>query len=586
MPIPPCEFPHCLVDGECRLTGRARESDHLLCGTSVPWRLQWIKERRINARDLNTTVLLPKRSGPVPCAGCGKRKETISKHLPTLGPIVSNWLDRIGRRFFNITSWHPVKGNWSIVVTTSPLTQRKTNKYLGQRGTLPLCLRSLEEAGFTKDQIIVYGEPRSIVPTEYNHVIRKERMGLLANLRDGLANNIEQHNPDLLLIVEDDIIYQPELLYWLQQNPWPGTASLISLFKMQGFEGRNEKGRKEWMPAEMLLEEATIPNWRKVRKHGRPWGSGALVMLRPIAEHYLKYPGPGRGTPDLVLADWIHRVGGEYWQASPSRVQHLAPERSVDWPRSTWQSGANRNFTATEVSFEMPAYVKQKSEYENNPRNIPVYLISFNRHEWLKNMAKECERFSDNIIIVDNQSSWPPLLEWLQHCDYKVIYSPQNYGKKVVWEMNLPIDNFYVVSDPDLDISTVPAEVLTYLREGLLRYPDYASAGLSLSMEGVHRFFADRVKAGESKFWKETVDGKFYRAAIDTTFAMYRLGDKPSYGNRPALRAVPPYTAKHIPWYMDPANMTEEDKHYYTVGSTWGRGSYAHHVKRRVKCLR
>lgn len=583
MPIPPCEHPHCLVDGKCRLTGRGQEHELQLCQTSVPWRVQWIKEKRIAGRK-TVSIPLDKLAtvAPKPCAGCRERKKVVEKALPSIGPRVSSWLDWIGRMFFGITSWHPVDGKWSVVVTTSPLTQRKTNKYLGQRGTLPLCLRSLEEAGFTKEQITVYGEPRSIVPTGYNGVIRKERLGLLTNLTHGIAQSIKEQDPDIILVVEDDMIYQPDLLQWLRDNPWPASANLITLFKMSGYEGPDPVlGRKTWKAADTLLEEESIPNWRKVVHGGRPWGSGALVLPRPTAEHWLEHPS-GKGTPDLVLGSWIHRVGGEYWQASPSRVQHLAPEAAAMWPRSTWQSGANRNFRAAELSFELPVYVTAKMERENNPRNIPIYLISFNRYQWLRDMAKECERFSDNIIIVDNQSTWEPLVEWLHSCPYEVIHAPENYGKKVVWRLELPHDNYYVVSDPDLDLSGVPSDLLPLLQHGLYQHPDYHSCGLSLCIDDIPPDQRVRVLAGERRFWDQKIGRSFFHAAIDTTFAMYRLGDRPTYGGRKALRTAPPYTARHLPWYLTKDSMTEEDLFYYDKGCTWGGAAYAHFIKNRL----
>jgi hypothetical protein len=52
----------------------------------------------------------------------------------------------------------------------------------------------------------------------------------------------------------------------------------------------------------------------------------------------------------------------------------------------------------------------------------------------------------------------------------------------------------------------------------------------------------------------------FYKAPIDTTFAMYRPGLGHQNGN--SLRSAPPYTARHLPWYQDFANLSEEDEYY------------------------
>ena len=57
---------------------------------------------------------------------------------------------------------------------------------------------------------------------------------------------------------------------------------------------------------------------------------------------------------------------------------------------------------------------------------------------------------------------------------------------------------------------------------------------------------------------------------IDTTFAVYRKdGPQGHYG--PAIRANRPYTARHLPWYWDPANLDKEQKQYLEKCSSGGR---------------
>ena len=71
---------------------------------------------------------------------------------------------------------------------------------------------------------------------------------------------------------------------------------------------------------------------------------------------------------------------------------------------------------------------------------------------------------------------------------------------------------------------------------------------------------------------------KTYEAKIDTTFAMYRKSSKVLL-TEPALRTTRPYTLKHIDWYLDPENHTEEFKYY--LRSCKSFATWAHESKRK-----
>ena len=84
-------------------------------------------------------------------------------------------------------------------------------------------------------------------------------------------------------------------------------------------------------------------------------------------------------------------------------------------------------------------------------------------------------------IFVDNNSDYPPLLEYYKTTPYQIIRMPQNYGYKVVWEQNLleklGITGNYIVTDPDLDLTGIPDDFLSVLEEGLNRYPQFDKCG-------------------------------------------------------------------------------------------------------------
>ena len=64
-------------------------------------------------------------------------------------------------------------------------------------------------------------------------------------------------------------------------------------------------------------------------------------------------------------------------------------------------------------------------------------------------------------------------------------------------------------------------------------------------------------------------------SAIDTTFQLFSRKRIPTnFPNQNCIRCYNPYMAKHLDWYIDPYNMTNDQKYYdkkSTKVSHWGR---------------
>lgn len=173
--------------------------------------------------------------------------------------------------------------------------------------------------------------------------------------------------------------------------------------------------------------------------------------------------------------------------------------------------------------------------------------------------------FSHGIdpVFVDNNSDYPPLLEYYKTTPFKVIRMHQNYGYKVVWDQNilerLGITGNYIVTDPDLDLTGIPDDFLSILEEGLRRYPEYDKCGFSLEINDLPP--TDFCPANyEKQFWQHKLDDKYFKAPIDTTFALYKV----PYHSFNAIRTNRPYTAKHMPWYyFDFEDMPIDEQYYF-----------------------
>lgn len=198
---------------------------------------------------------------------------------------------------------------------------------------------------------------------------------------------------------------------------------------------------------------------------------------------------------------------------------------------------------------------------------IPCFLISYNRLTTLKSMidflAKEPRV---EIIIVDNRSTYPPLLEYLNETPHQVVRMSENFGYKVIWEQNLlqDVNSRYIISDSDLILNQIPDDWFDLLNKGLDLYPDVAKAGFSLDISNLP--CDSPVVHHESQFWRYRLDSRFFSASIDTTFALYRENIK--VHTYSAIRSDSPYTAIHQPWHITKENITQEEIFYFSSVKT------------------
>ena len=195
---------------------------------------------------------------------------------------------------------------------------------------------------------------------------------------------------------------------------------------------------------------------------------------------------------------------------------------------------------------------------------MKVLIINFNRLILPQNMANWLSSRGCEPIFIDNNSTYPPLIEYYNDCPYPVYLMGYNYGHKVIWETDIlnqiGIKGNYIVTDPDLDLTGIPDDFVEVLQEGLNRYPIYGKCGFSLEINDLPDIESNiSVRMWEDHFWIDPLDSQYFRAAIDTTFALYRT-NRFSFNS---LRTNRPYTARHVPWYYKQLSDLQEDEQYY-----------------------
>lgn len=204
---------------------------------------------------------------------------------------------------------------------------------------------------------------------------------------------------------------------------------------------------------------------------------------------------------------------------------------------------------------------------------MKAIIINFNRLELTKATAIWCASMGLEPIIIDNCSTYEPLLEWYAHCDFKVVRMDKNYGHKVIWTnwmfRELGIKDKYILTDPDLDLSGVPRDFLEVMEEGLKKYPKFERIGLSLEIDDLpNNDLGRQVYKHELRFWNKPLDELYFDAEVDTTFALQKIGMYSTYNS---LRINKPYTARHIPWYYDDIEKLSIDEQNYlkTAGASF-----------------
>jgi hypothetical protein len=173
------------------------------------------------------------------------------------------------------------------------------------------------------------------------------------------------------------------------------------------------------------------------------------------------------------------------------------------------------------------------------------------------------------VVLVDNDSAWPPMLDYLDETPHEVVRLETNAGHRAIWERDIRPDlrnaGPFVVTDPDvLPDPECPADTLRHLATLLDRYPRVAKVGLGLHIDDLPEDSARSwdVYDWEQQFWENEIAPAVFSAPVDTTFALYRPGAGPQI--EPALRVGAPYMARHLPWYYD-SDLPDPEDLFYTV---------------------
>lgn len=185
-----------------------------------------------------------------------------------------------------------------------------------------------------------------------------------------------------------------------------------------------------------------------------------------------------------------------------------------------------------------------------------IYINNRNYLTWTALTARHFSEQGHEVVLIDNASTYEPLVDWYATCGYVVCFLQSNLGHLAPWLAGIIDDSdHYAVTDPDLSYDGVPGDWEQVCLEGLRRGADI-KVGFSLDETRIPPSnpawvldeFCQYPSGNHPDRWGDHLKlGQYMRYPIDTTFAVYRPRLPFAVGG---WRICQPYTARHRPWHL------------------------------------
>lgn len=190
---------------------------------------------------------------------------------------------------------------------------------------------------------------------------------------------------------------------------------------------------------------------------------------------------------------------------------------------------------------------------------IPIVIIGWNNLYFVKRFIQQIRRFQLPIIVLDNNSTYQPLLTYYDDIkkelgeNITINLLPQNYGHSVYKKLQHLLPTVYVLSDPDLQLNTdMPLNFDEHLLNISNSYKAY-KVGLALDISDSDKFiegeYGKLVYKIEKNYYTKPIvhsDYELYAAPTDTTFCLINNN---YMSQKTELRVGGVFKAKHLPWY-------------------------------------
>jgi len=188
---------------------------------------------------------------------------------------------------------------------------------------------------------------------------------------------------------------------------------------------------------------------------------------------------------------------------------------------------------------------------------IPTFLAVCDIVPWAKAAIEDLNRIDGlEIILVDNVSTNPAMIEFLNSCLYEVIKLEKRLEQDQIWSggVHRSVDGLFVAAHSFFDLSGLPTNVVEVLY-GALDTLGISRCGVGVVVDDLpeHNPCRADIVEKEKKHW-EIQSGDYYET--EAGFAVIagradRLSERVEGWHTPHRRLCPPYVVKYRPWYLD-----------------------------------
>jgi hypothetical protein len=220
------------------------------------------------------------------------------------------------------------------------------------------------------------------------------------------------------------------------------------------------------------------------------------------------------------------------------------------------------------IRFRIESKILNILKRNTSIQKTPILINSFNRLEYLEIQVDWLLRCGyTNLHIIDNASTYPPLLNYYKRVKAQVYLLDRNVGHEAFWRTHLFQrfgSDYHVLTDSDLlPNDNCPHDFLEYFYHllGKFNYIDRVGFGLDITDLPDYYPLKDQVLKWEKQFYLSTIEQGVYLANVDTTFSLSRPNMMFQCWGK-SIRTAEPFTLRHMPWYENPNNMTQDGKYY------------------------
>lgn len=215
-----------------------------------------------------------------------------------------------------------------------------------------------------------------------------------------------------------------------------------------------------------------------------------------------------------------------------------------------------------------------------------MFKVVINNRDRLTTTKKLVEdllaRNTPEIWIIDNASTYPPLLEWYNQVPSEVrVLKYHNGGHLALWSLGVINDikeDWVFYTDSDIELNPrMPKDYQRIMYEAALEY-GHKKVGCAIEINDIpeHYWLRDQVRRNEHRWWLNALAPDVYLADTDTTFNLNQKADQFA-----SIRLAGDFTCRHQPWYVDIDNLDSEEQYYYDHYDGWSLTQYTKQHKAR-----